>query len=173
MAIHSPGGPSTITVSGIDQCPSESGLYWIYKGSVVNLRNNPVITVDSSEKVLYGYLTATANPLLLSLYSAKFMIRAPYPNPSKGRVAVEFLLPYQWDEHGMRTGDNGQDVSIVLYDLSGRVIKTVMKSKIASGMHTILWDGKTDKGNQTGSGVYILRFKSGTFVKNVQLHRIR
>lgn len=173
VAIHSPGGPSIITVSGIDQCPSDLGIYWIYKGTIVNLRSNPVFSVDSSPKVMYGYLAATANPLSLSLYSAKFMIRAPYPNPSKGRVVVEFVLPYQWAENGMRTGDNGQDVSIQLFDLSGRVVKTLVKSTIQSGRHTISWDGKSDRGIQVGSGVYILRFESGSFVKNVQLYRIR
>lgn len=173
VAIHSPGGASTITVSGIDQCPSDLGVYWIYKGSIVNLRSNPVIIVDSSAKVMYGYLAATANPLTLSLYSTKFMLRTPYPNPSKGRVVVEFVVPYQWAENGVRTGDNGQDVSMVLYDLSGRVVKTLIKSRIATGKHTISWDGKSDKGNRAGSGMYILQFKSGSFVRNVQLYRIR
>jgi hypothetical protein len=173
VGIHSAGGPSTITVSGIEQCPSKLGIYWIYKGVIVNLRNNPVITIDSSAQETYGYLVATANPLMLSLYTAAFSLRAPYPNPSSGRVAVDFVLPCQWTESGLRKGDKAQDVSIILYNLSGRVVRTLVNSTIPSGKHTIVWDGRADGGSPVGSGVYILRFKSGKYIRNLQLYRVR
>jgi hypothetical protein len=173
VGIHSPNGPSTITVSGIEKCPSELGIFWIYKGAVTDLRNSPSVTIECASEESFGYIVATANPKELALYSAVFGLRAPYPNPSSGRVVIEYVLPYQWAENGLRTGGKAQNVSIILYDLSGKMVRTLFNSGIPAGKHTLMWDGRSDGGSQVGSGVYILRFKSGKFIRNLQLFRVR
>jgi hypothetical protein len=173
VGIHSPNGPSTITVSGIEQCPSELGVFWIYKGAITNLRSTPTVTIECASEETFGYIVATANPKELGLYSAAFNMRAPYPNPSNGRVVIEYVLPYLWTENGLRTGSMAQNVSIVLYDLSGKMVRTLFNSGIPAGKHTLMWDGRSDGGSQVGSGVYILRFKSEKLIRNLQLFRVR
>jgi hypothetical protein len=173
IGIVSSEGPSEITFNGIQQCPKKLGLYWMYKGTVTDLRQQSSVTIDASSKETYGYLVATANPRLLALYTSVFTLRTPYPNPSNGRVVIEYVLPYQWAENGLKTGDKAQNVSVILYDLAGRTVKILVNSKVPAGKHTLMWDGRSQCGGIVGSGVYVLRFKSGMYVRNMQINRVR
>lgn len=173
VGIVSSEGPSEITFNGILQCPKKLGLYWMYKGTITDLRQQPSVTVEASPKETYGYLVATANPRELALYNSVFALKAPYPNPSNGRVNIEYVLPYQWAEDGLRTGDKAQAVSVVLYDLAGRTVKILVNSTVPAGKHTLMWDGRSQSGGMVGSGVYVLRFKSGKYVRNMQMYRVR
>jgi flagellar hook capping protein FlgD len=54
-------------------------------------------------------------------------------------------------------------VSIKIYDATGRMIKTLGKSRMLQGEHQIEWDKKDEQGNAVGAGIYILQFDAGTF----------
>ncbi len=173
IGIVSSEGPSEITFNGIQQCPKKLGLYWMYKGMVTDLRQQSTVTIESSPKETYGYLVATANPKVLAMYTSVFSLKAPYPNPSNGRVFIEYVLPYQWAENGLRTGDKAQNVSVVLYDLAGRTVKILVNSTVPAGKHTLMWDGRSQSGGMVGSGVFVMRFKSGKYTRNMQINRVR
>ncbi|HEX2957931.1 MAG TPA: hypothetical protein VHO70_13945 [Chitinispirillaceae bacterium] len=173
VGVVSSEGQSQITFNGIQQCPKKLGLFWMYKGSITDLRQNPTVTIEASPKETYGYLVATSNPRELALYTAAFSLKTPYPNPSCGRVVIEYVLPYQWAENGLRTGDKAQNVSVILYDLTGRTVKILVNSTVPAGKHMLMWDGRSQSGGVVGSGVYVLRFKSGKYVKNMQMYRVR
>jgi hypothetical protein len=173
IGIISSEGKSEITFNGIQQCPKQLGLFWMYKGTITDLRQQSSVTIEKSSKETYGYLVATANPKVLAMYTSAFSLKTPYPNPSNGRVVIEYVLPYQWAENGLRTGDKAQSVSVVLYDLAGRTIKTLINSTVPAGKHTLIWDGRSQCGSMVGSGVFILRFKSGKYIRNMQINRVR
>jgi hypothetical protein len=173
VGIFSSEGPSEITFNGIQQCPQKLSLFWIYKGTVTDLRKQSSVTVDQSSKETFGYLVATANPKVLAMYTSVFSMKVPYPNPSNGRVIIEYVLPYQWAENGLRTGDKAQNVSIVLYDLTGRTVKILVNTTVPAGKHTLMWDGRSQCGGMVGSGVFVMRFKSGKFTRNMQINRVR
>jgi hypothetical protein len=173
IGIVSSEGPSEITFNGIQQCPKKLGVYWMYKGTITDLRQQSSVTIEASTKESYGYLVVTANPKVLEMYTSVFSLKTPYPNPSNGRVVIEYVLPYQWSENGLRTGDKTQNVSVVLYDLAGRMVKNLINSTVPAGKHTLMWDGRSQSGSMVGSGVYVLRFKSGKYIKNMQMYRVR
>jgi flagellar hook assembly protein FlgD len=49
------------------------------------------------------------------------------------------------------------EVSIVVYDLLGRRVATVMDGSVVAGMHSVEWDGTDQQGSTCASGVYIYR----------------
>ena len=47
-------------------------------------------------------------------------------------------------------------MQVVVHDISGRLITTLLNSDIEPGYHSIKWNGKNRLGTMVASGVYIL-----------------
>ncbi len=67
------------------------------------------------------------------------------PNPTRGDLTVDFALP--------RAGG----VSLALYDLSGRRLRTLAAGDLAAGPHSVTWDGLAEDGVRAGAGIFFLR----------------
>jgi hypothetical protein len=72
-----------------------------------------------------------------------------YPNPFNPSTNVGFYL-----------ASPGR-VSLVIYDVRGSVVRTLVDEAKPAGRHTALWDGKNDGGRQIASGVYYCRLVAG------------
>ncbi len=68
----------------------------------------------------------------------------PHPNPSRGRVEIEYTLP--WD----------CDVRINIYDATGRKVKELISKREKSGKHRVFWDLKNDRGKKVKTGIYFI-----------------
>jgi lysophospholipase L1-like esterase len=53
------------------------------------------------------------------------------------------------------------DVSLRVYDVSGRLVKTLVSGAQGAGRQTATWDGTDNAGNRVGSGVYLYQLKTG------------
>ena len=71
------------------------------------------------------------------------------PNPAQGRVTLRFGLP------------RDHEVTFTLYDLSGRLVRTLASEHHKAGYHAISWDARDESGAQAPSGVYFYRLKAG------------
>ncbi|MCX7784987.1 MAG: T9SS type A sorting domain-containing protein, partial [candidate division WOR-3 bacterium] len=49
---------------------------------------------------------------------------------------------------------NNLKVSLVIYDVSGRLIKTLVNEHKAPGIYSIIWNGTDENGRKVGQGVY-------------------
>jgi flagellar hook assembly protein FlgD len=51
------------------------------------------------------------------------------------------------------------DITITIYDLSGRALRIIRTTEITSGyqLSPIIWDGKSEEGSRVGKGIYIYR----------------
>jgi len=47
---------------------------------------------------------------------------------------------------------------MIIYNILGRTIKTLVLDALEPGFHEIRWDGKDDKGNPVSTGMYIHQF---------------
>jgi flagellar hook assembly protein FlgD len=54
---------------------------------------------------------------------------------------------------------SGQEGSLAVYDVTGRLVKTLYSGYLPEGAHTFRWDGKENTGLQVRSGVYFVRFE--------------
>ncbi|NNE08105.1 MAG: hypothetical protein HKN20_06040 [Gemmatimonadetes bacterium] len=52
------------------------------------------------------------------------------------------------------------DVLLVIYDLSGRAVRTLEAGRRAAGWHAPVWDGKSDNGEAVASGLYFARLEA-------------
>jgi flagellar hook assembly protein FlgD len=74
------------------------------------------------------------------------------PNPFDNTIALTIGLP-----------DEGR-VTVRVYDLMGRRVRTVVDSVLPAGWHQAGWNGDDDSGRSVASGLYIGRLvtPSGT-----------
>jgi len=75
----------------------------------------------------------------------QFRVDQNRPNPFNPRTSISFEVPR--DGH----------VSLVVYDVRGRLVRTLMDETVSTGQRTVVWDGRDDAGKLVASGVYIYR----------------
>ena len=81
------------------------------------------------------------------------------PNPFNPRTTIRFELPQR------------SDASLRIYDLSGRLVRTLLEGKLPAGYHSAIWQGEDDRGRNVASGVYLyeLRAAGQRLVKKMML----
>jgi hypothetical protein len=78
---------------------------------------------------------------------SKFSLLQNHPNPFNQTTKIEFSMA------------NSGFVSLSIYDLLGRKVRTLASEHLASGYKSVLWDGKNDSGEDVASGIYFCRIK--------------
>ena len=74
----------------------------------------------------------------------------PYPNPFTGNMSYAFEVV---------GADQTVDVSV--YNVAGRLVKSLVKTTLPPGRHSATWDGKDEGGARVPSGVYFVRARFG------------
>lgn len=80
-----------------------------------------------------------------------FALRHNVPNPFNPSTLIRFDLP------------TAARTDLRVYDLRGRLVRTLVAQDMPIGYHSVRWDGTNDQGAQVPSGVYIYRIKAGDF----------
>lgn len=86
-----------------------------------------------------------------------FTLFQNYPNPFNPETEIRFLL------------DKERNVELKVYNTVGQLVKTLTKSKMSGGYHTLIWDGTNEKGRNVPSGVYIYSLEFQHEVRNGDL----
>ncbi len=73
------------------------------------------------------------------------------PNPFNPETTIKYQLP------------KSSEVSLKIYNLNGKLVKTLVNTKQASGHYSVLWDGKDEYGNFVSSGVYLYSIRTKEF----------
>ena len=71
------------------------------------------------------------------------------PNPFYSEASISFEL----SEPGW--------TSVTVYDLSGRIVRTLENSELGTGQHSVVWDGRRENGEAVSAGLYLCRIQSG------------
>ena len=66
-----------------------------------------------------------------------------------------------------------QRVEIVLYDLRGRRVTTLLQERRPAGPNSVVWEGIDSQGRQVASGNYFARIEAGSFMAEKRLTLIR
>ena len=82
-----------------------------------------------------------------------FRLEQNHPNPFNPSTTISFQLP----------GGAATRITLKVYDLRGKVVRTLIDDVREPGVHTAFWDGRDDSGRGVASGVYLYRLKAGDF----------
>ena len=121
--------------------PAAETEYWLQE-----------IGIDGSENWFGPALLELAGELPTTLSITRI-----YPNPFNLQATIRYTLP------------STSHVHLAIYDMTGRLVKTLVDSVEIAGPRAVEWNGKTGQGEIVASGVYFARLKS---VEGVETHKI-
>ncbi len=87
-----------------------------------------------------------------NLIPITYNLSNPYPNPFNPTTSISLSIP------------QSDMVSLNIYDITGKLVTTLINEQLNIGYHSIDWDGT----NQS-SGMYFVKMESGEYVETQKL----
>jgi hypothetical protein len=75
----------------------------------------------------------------------QFVLNQNFPNPFNPQTTISYSLPVV------------SHVSVKVYSVTGQLVRSVHEGNQPLGRYSFVWDGRNDRGNGVGSGVYFCR----------------
>jgi hypothetical protein len=89
---------------------------------------------------------------LTPILPTDFTLNQNYPNPFNPETTIEFAVG---------SGSANKQVRLVIYNLLGETIATIINEPLAAGKYTYKWRGTNQDGDFVASGVYFYRLMVG------------
>lgn len=145
-----------LAVQGLADLPAEYGALISGPGGLrLDLRANPAprLPLDAAGRTRVELLVGTAD-FIASAAEAVGVLRtelaANYPNPFNPKTTLPFSLAAPGRVH------------LAIYDVAGRLQRTLVDGSLPAGEHWVNWDGRDEAGSELASGVYFSRFEAGS-----------
>ena len=128
------GSTQTLTNIDIKESGSVEGLWATHRS---NMKRD-------------GHYLSSLDALDISdeIMDYEFALNNAYPNPFNPSTTIGFSIPYS------------MDIVLNVYDISGRLVKTLVDETKYAGFHSCVWDGRDQNGNSVSNGLYIYKLIS-------------
>jgi hypothetical protein len=73
------------------------------------------------------------------------------PNPFNPNVRIAYTIP---------EGAGSVPVQVLVYDIAGRLVRTLVSAQRGPGFHETIWDGRETNGAEARSGLYLVRIQT-------------
>ncbi|APF17745.1 hypothetical protein Calab_2214 [Caldithrix abyssi DSM 13497] len=84
----------------------------------------------------------------LPVIATDYNLSNNYPNPFNPTTVIEYTVP------------KAGKVTIAIYDVLGRKVRTLVDQDMMPGTYTAMWDGTNDAGHRVTSGVYFYQLNA-------------
>jgi hypothetical protein len=81
-----------------------------------------------------------------------YALEQNYPNPFNPSTDIRYAMP------------QSGNVQLVIYNMLGQEVRTLVSGQMEQGTHLVRWDGKDNSGRTLSSGVYLYRMQAGSFI---------
>jgi subtilisin family serine protease len=99
---------------------------------------------------LYGWGILDARKAIESVVPTDFALLQNYPNPFNSSTTLRYRV------------QEAAHVTIKIFDLLGREVRTVLNASVPRAIRTVEWDGTTSNGTTAASGIYFGRMIATT-----------
>jgi len=118
---------------------------------------NGFVVIDDFRIVQYGVPTSVEGDLLgENGLPTRVELRQNYPNPFNPTTNIEFALP------------QNSEVKIILYNISGQKVATIVDKAMSAGTHTVNFDASA-----LSSGIYIYQMQTANEVMTRKMTLIK
>lgn len=91
-----------------------------------------------------------------------YVLNQNFPNPFNPSTTVSFTLPLT------------KKVTVKVYDMLGKEVRTLLSNEeLAKGSHSVVWNGRDNRGRQVASGSYIFRMNAGNVEKSIKMMMVK
>ncbi len=118
------------------------------------------VSLDGTLK-LHGPIATAAASTAQNALPQQFELLPNTPNPFNPETTLAFTLC------------EATDATLAVYDMSGRLIRTLASGAYSAGRYSIVWDGRDDAGEQVSSGIYICRLVAGSRVQSRKMTLVK
>jgi len=73
------------------------------------------------------------------------------PNPFNPETVIRYEIP------------EASDVYLIIYNVMGQQIRTLISAQQKAGVHQVIWDAKDNFGRNVSTGIYFIRMESNAF----------
>ena len=95
-------------------------------------------------------------------------------NPLAYYLALRSENPHRGGDAQIQFGITRRErVELKLYDVTGRLVKTLANREFEVGEHVVVWDGSDDEGRLVPRGVYFYQLRTPSFVSRKKLAVLR
>jgi hypothetical protein len=121
------------------------------------IRGYPISFI--SQITFSGVPTSVKEQELVQNVLSSFALYQNYPNPFNPSTTIKYSVP--------RSGD----VEARIFDIQGRLVRTLSKSFQQAGAHLLVWDSRSNSGTTVASGTYFCQvlFNGTALVKKLLL----
>ena len=134
-----------------------------FRGSALNPTGTPRVVVPQT----YVLNASVSTPVSLAarignrtINPDEFFFANSGPNPANPMAKFVFSVPRNSD---------GQNIRINVFDVKGRLVRTLVDANAAAGPHTVLWDGRDRDGRNVASGNYFARMEAGQWKQDARV----
>jgi len=113
--------------------------------------------IETASRNLPPYSGVEEKPTVSPWVNNKFYLAPSKPNPVLTGTELTFKL------------EKPSQASLRIYDLTGKLVRTVLTSSLDAGPHSAKWDARDESGKPVTSGVYFYRLESGGLTATKQL----
>jgi len=85
------------------------------------------------------------------LFPTNFDLYQNYPNPFNGQTRIGFSV----------SRSAGKMTSLNIYNISGQLVRSLLKNELAFGKQEQNWDGRDETGKEVSSGIYLYELRVG------------
>ncbi len=125
------------------------------------LQPQDVIMASDHLPVASDFILPVSNDIQFTFLPVTFSLEQNYPNPFTLNTNIEFGLPRE------------SYVNIVIYNLSGQRVITLVSEQKKADYYDIMWDGMNDKGMKMSPGIYFYRLETEDFCSTKKMILIR
>ncbi len=86
----------------------------------------------------------------------------PNPVPTGGRVEIGYRFP-----------GGSQAVELMIYDLRGALVRTLVREQMLGGNYRVAWDLRDERGRSLPSGIYLARLKTADGIRTGKMVLIK
>ena len=90
-----------------------------------------------------------------------FSLSQVLPNPIASSAVIKYDVPYT------------SRVSLRVYDISGKLVKTLVDGKVEAGYREVFWNGTDNAGRRVARGVYFIRMNAPEYTGTRKLVLLR
>ena len=135
---------------------------WLYIPSLFSAVNMFDVTSEEITLELPDNIYIIISTQYLSLSDilglpTEFALHHNYPNPFNPVTTLRYDLPEQ------------ANVNIIIYDLLGREVRTLVNTTQDAGFKSVIWDATNDYGKPVSAGVYLYQIQAGEFVQTKKM----
>ncbi|MCP4725390.1 MAG: T9SS type A sorting domain-containing protein [bacterium] len=141
--------------------PFEAGYYNTgYSATKVFVNEEKIYVADYNDGI-YVLQNDLYEPETNGQIARNFRLYENYPNPFNPETTIKIKLLIE------------SNVSLKIYDITGREVRKLTSGRYPIGTHYLKWDGTNDSGFKVSSGVYIYRLKAGKFSQTKKMLLIK